>query len=120
VRVEGARAAADADRIARVVADSPLVKTALHGGDPNWGRILAAVGRSGVELDIRRVDIFLGDVRVAEGGCASEYDERAAHRAMLEDPVRIRVRLGEGRAAGWIWTCDFSRGYVDINAHYRS
>jgi glutamate N-acetyltransferase/amino-acid N-acetyltransferase len=120
VRVEGARHAPDADRIARVVAESPLVKTALHGGDPNWGRILAAVGRSGVELDVRRVDIFLGDVWVAEGGSARDYDESAAHRAMLEDPVRIRVRLGEGQAAGWMWTCDFSRGYVDINAHYRS
>ena len=120
VRVEGARTAADADRIARVVADSPLVKTALHGGDPNWGRILAAVGRSGVELDIDRVDIFLGDVWVAQGGRARDYEEDAAHRAMLEDPVRIRVRLGEGQAVGWTWTCDFSHGYVDINAHYRS
>jgi glutamate N-acetyltransferase/amino-acid N-acetyltransferase len=120
IRVEGARQAADADRIARVVADSPLVKTALHGGDPNWGRILAAVGRSGVDLDMSRVDIFLGDVWVAEGGCARDYDEEAAHRAMIEDPARIRVRLGQGQAAGWIWTSDFSRGYVDINAHYRS
>jgi glutamate N-acetyltransferase/amino-acid N-acetyltransferase len=120
VRVEGARDAAAADRIARVVAESPLVKTALHGGDPNWGRILAAVGRSGVAVDVSRVDIFLGDVWVAEGGCARDYEEASAHRAMLEDPVRIRVRLGDGSAAGWIWTSDFSRGYVDINAHYRS
>jgi len=120
VRVEGARTAADADRIARVVAESPLVKTALHGGDPNWGRILAAVGRAGVELDVGRVDVFLGDVWVAERGAAREYDEPAAHRAMIADPVRIRVRLGEGEAAGWIWTCDLSRAYVDINAHYRS
>jgi len=120
VRVEGARNEADADRIARVVADSPLVKTALHGGDPNWGRILAAVGRAGVPVDIDRVDLFLGDVWVAQGGQARDYEERAAHRAMLEDPVRIRVRLGAGEATGWIWTCDFSHGYVDINAHYRS
>ncbi len=120
VRVEGARDAADADRIARVVAESPLVKTALHGGDPNWGRILAAAGRSGVDLDISRVDIFLGDVWVAEGGGARNYEEAAAHRAMLEDPVRIRIRLADGDATGWIWTSDFSRGYVDINAHYRS
>jgi glutamate N-acetyltransferase/amino-acid N-acetyltransferase len=96
------------------------VKTALHGGDPNWGRILAAVGRAGVAIDAARVDIFLGDVWVAEGGRAREYDESAARGAMLEDPVRIRVRLGQGNAAGWIWTCDFSHGYVDINAHYRS
>ena len=120
VRVEGARDAADADRVARVVAESPLVKTALHGGDPNWGRILAAAGRAGIAFDVGSVDIFLGDVWVCERGSAREYSEAAAHRAMLEDPVRIRVRLGAGPAAGWMWTSDFSRGYVDINAHYRS
>jgi glutamate N-acetyltransferase/amino-acid N-acetyltransferase len=120
VRVEGARVESEADRIARTVAESPLVKTALHGGDPNWGRVLAAVGRSGVELDVSRVDLFLGAVWVAEGGQARAYDEAAARQALLEDPVRIRVRLHEGRAVGWIWTCDLSHGYVDINAHYRS
>jgi glutamate N-acetyltransferase/amino-acid N-acetyltransferase len=120
VRVEGARTTADADRIARVVAESALVKTALHGGDPNWGRILAAVGRAGVALDIGRVAIWIGEVWVAEDGHARAYDENDAARAMQEDPVRIRIRLGEGNAAGWIWTSDFSHGYVDINAHYRS
>jgi glutamate N-acetyltransferase/amino-acid N-acetyltransferase len=120
VRVEGARTAADADRVARVVAESPLVKTALHGGDPNWGRILAAAGRAGVALDIERVSIWIGDVWVAEDGHARAYDEKDAARAMQEDPVRFRIRLGEGTASGWIWTSDFSHGYVDINAHYRS
>jgi glutamate N-acetyltransferase/amino-acid N-acetyltransferase len=120
VRVEGARTGADADRIARTVAESPLVKTALHGGDPNWGRILAAVGRSGVELDIGQVDIWLGDVWVAEGGQARTYDESTAHAALLADPIRIRIRLGAGVATGWMWTCDLSHEYVDINAHYRS
>jgi len=120
VRVEGARSTADADRIARVVAESPLVKTALHGGDPNWGRILAAAGRAGVALDIERVSIWIGDVWVAEDGHARAYDEKDAARAMQEDPVRFRIRLGEGTASGWIWTSDFSHGYVDINAHYRS
>ncbi len=120
VRVEGARVESEADRIARTVAESPLVKTALHGGDPNWGRVLAAVGRAGVDIDMSRVDIWLGDVWVAEGGHARGYDEEAARRALLEDPVRIRVGLNAGRAGGWIWTCDLSRGYVDINAHYRS
>jgi glutamate N-acetyltransferase/amino-acid N-acetyltransferase len=120
VRVEGARSAADADRIARCVAESPLVKTALHGGDPNWGRVLAAAGRSGVELDASQVDLFLGEVQVAEGGRALDYDEQAAHRALLEDPARILIRLRAGTSSGWIWTCDLSRAYVDINAHYRS
>ena len=120
VRVEGAGTAAEADRIARTVAESPLVKTALHGADPNWGRILAAVGRSGVDVDMGGVDVFLGDVWVAEGGRARDYDEGLARQAVLEDPVRIRVRLRSGQAQGWIWTCDFSHGYVDINASYRS
>jgi glutamate N-acetyltransferase / amino-acid N-acetyltransferase len=120
VRVEGARLESEADRIARTVAESPLVKTALNGGDPNWGRVLAAVGRAGVELDMGQVDLFLGDVWVAEGGRARDYDEARARQALAEDPIRIRVRLKEGRASGWMWTCDLSHGYVDINAHYRS
>jgi glutamate N-acetyltransferase/amino-acid N-acetyltransferase len=120
VRVEGARSPADADRIARTIAESPLVKTALHGADPNWGRILAAVGRSGVDVDMAEVDVFLGEVWVAEGGQARDYDETEAHAAVLQDLVRIRVRLRAGDACGWMWTCDFSKAYVDINASYRS
>jgi len=120
VRVEGARTSADADRVARTVAESPLVKTALHGGDPNWGRLLAAVGRAGVPLDISRVSLWIGDVHVAEAGSARDYVEKTAAAAMQEDPVRLRIRLGEGDASGWIWTSDLSHGYVDINAHYRS
>ena len=120
VRVEGAATPRDADVVARTIAESPLVKTALHGGDPNWGRILAAVGRSGIAIGARGVDIHLGDIPVAAGSAALLYDEEAAHQAMLADPVRIRVVLHEGTATGWMWTCDFSHGYVDINAHYRS
>jgi glutamate N-acetyltransferase / amino-acid N-acetyltransferase len=120
VRVQGARTAAEADRVARTIAESPLVKTALHGGDPNWGRILAAAGRSGVDIDTARVDIHLGDVWVAAGGAAREYDERTAAQAMQEDPVRITVVLHQGQEQGWMWTCDLTRGYVEINAHYRS
>ncbi len=120
VRVEGARTAAEADRVARTIAESPLVKTALHGGDPNWGRILAAAGRAGIAFDVSRVSIWIGDVPVAAGGAALDYQETAAAAAMREDPVRLRVRLGEGTASGWIWTSDLSAGYVEINAHYRS
>jgi glutamate N-acetyltransferase/amino-acid N-acetyltransferase len=120
VRVEGARTPAEADRVARVVAESPLVKTALHGGDPNWGRILAAVGRAGVAIDGDRVSIWIGDVWVAENGVAREYEETRAAAAMEEDPVRVRIHLGGGEAVGWMWTSDLSHGYVDINAHYRT
>jgi hypothetical protein len=120
VVVEGARTTADADRIVRTIAESPLVKTALHGGDPNWGRVLACVGRAGVPLAIDRVSVWIGDVHVAEGGGARDYDERVAAAAMQEDPVRLRVRLGEGGASSWMWTSDFSKDYVAINAHYRT
>jgi glutamate N-acetyltransferase/amino-acid N-acetyltransferase len=106
--------------VARTVGESALVKTALHGGDPNWGRILAAVGRSGVDLDPGGVDVWIGDVWVAESGRARAYDESLAAAAMRRDPVLLRVRLREGAASGWIWTTDLSHGYVDINAHYRS
>ena len=115
-----ARSAADADRVARTIAESPLFKTALHGGDPNWGRILAAAGRAGIALDPDRVGIWIGDVWVAEAGQAREYSEEKAHAAMTADPVQVRVHLGQGEASGFMWTCDLTRGYVDINAHYRS
>jgi glutamate N-acetyltransferase/amino-acid N-acetyltransferase len=78
------------------------------------------VGRSGVDLHMDQVDLFLGDVWVAEAGRARDYDEDLAHQAMLADAVRIRIRLRSGEASGWMWTCDFSRAYVDINASYRS
>jgi glutamate N-acetyltransferase/amino-acid N-acetyltransferase len=120
VRVEGAATAADADRIARTVAESPLVKTALNGADANWGRILGAVGRAGVPLAIDTVDIHIGDVFVCEGGAARVYDESAAAKGMLEDPVRIRIRLHAGSASAWMWTSDLSHGYVDVNGSYRS
>ena len=120
VRVEGAASDADADRIARTIAESPLVKTALNGADANWGRILAAVGRAGVALDIDRVDVHIGDVWVAEGGAARAYDEALATKAMHEDPVRIRVALNAGRGSGFLWTCDLGHGYVDVNGSYRS
>jgi glutamate N-acetyltransferase/amino-acid N-acetyltransferase len=120
VRVEGAASQDDAERVARTIAESPLVKTALHGGDPNWGRILAAAGRSGVEFDADKVDVFVGEVHVAERGAARSYDEKEAARAMRADPVILRVRLNQGDCGAWMLTSDLSHGYIDINAHYRS
>ena len=117
VRVEGARTAADADRIARTVAESPLVKTALHGGDPNWGRILAAVGRAG-RPPRHRPGLDLDRRRPRGGGRrrARLRREDGGARAMLEDPVRLRVRLGEGEASGWMWT---SRPLARLRRHQR-
>jgi glutamate N-acetyltransferase/amino-acid N-acetyltransferase len=73
-----------------------------------------------VPLDVARVSLWIGDVHVAEGGAARDYVESLAAAAMQEQPVRLRIRLAEGAATGWIWTSDLSHGYVDINAHYRS
>jgi glutamate N-acetyltransferase/amino-acid N-acetyltransferase len=120
IAVDGARTKQEADRIARTVAESPLVKTALNGGDPNWGRVLAAVGRAGVPLDISRVAISIGEVPVASGGAALEYDEARAAAVMQQKTVVLTITLGEGDASGWIWTSDLSHGYVEINANYRS
>ena len=120
VVVQGASSADAALRIARTIADSPLVKTALHGGDPNWGRILAAAGRAGVAFDIDLVDVYIGDVFVCQGGAARPYDEAVAHQAMLLDPGRLTVDLHAGDATESVWMCDLTKSYVDINAHYRT
>jgi glutamate N-acetyltransferase/amino-acid N-acetyltransferase len=120
VVVKGARTAEDALRIGRTIADSPLVKTALHGGDPNWGRILAAAGRAGVGFDIHKIDVHIGDVFVCEGGAVRAYDEQLAHAAMLQDPGRLTIDLNEGSASESVWMCDLTKSYVDINAHYRT
>ena len=121
VRVEGARTAADADRDrphrGRVAAREDGAPRRRPELGPRPGRASAAPASP---LDIARVSIWIGDVHVAEGGAARDYDEKTAAAAMQEDPVRLRVRLGEGGGLGWMWTSDFSHGYVDINAHYRS
>jgi len=120
VVVKGARSSEEAIRVGRTIADSPLVKTALHGGDPNWGRILAAAGRAGVPFDIDKVDVHIGDVFVCEGGVARSYDEAAAHAAMMKDPGRLTVDLHTGEVSESMWMCDLTKSYVDINAHYRT
>lgn len=122
VRVEGGADSAECLNVAYAVAQSPLVKTALFASDPNWGRILAAVGRSGIrDLDIAGVELFLDEVCIARlGARAASYTE-AAGQAVLDKPeFTITIRLGRGDAAETLWTCDFSHDYVSINADYRS
>jgi len=122
IRVEAARNAAEAHRVADTIAHSPLVKTALFASDPNWGRILAAVGRADVErLDIAAVRIWLGDLCiVSRGGRDPGYTETAGQAVMEKDAIEIRVALGRGEAATELLTCDLSYDYVRINAEYRT
>lgn len=122
VRVEGAASDADARAVAETVAHSPLVKTALFASDPNWGRILAAVGRAPVaDLDVSRVTIWLGDVCIVRaGGVADDYTEARGAAVMKAADIPIRIELGAGEGAAVLWTCDFSYDYVRINAEYRS
>lgn len=122
VQVQEALDAAEARRVADTIAHSPLVKTALFASDPNWGRILAAVGRAGVDrLDIEAVRIWLGDLRiVSNGGRDPDYTETAGQAIMEEKEIAIRVALGRGEAETELLTCDLSYDYVRINAEYRT
>jgi glutamate N-acetyltransferase/amino-acid N-acetyltransferase len=122
IRVESAGDPAEARRVGYTVAHSPLVKTALFASDPNWGRILAAVGRAGVtDLDIDRVRIWLGDVAiVGDGGRDPGYTEAAGQAVMDRPEILIRIALGRGDAMAEVKTCDLSYDYVKINAEYRS
>ena len=108
--------------VAYTVAHSPLVKTAMFASDPNWGRILAAVGRADIEdLNLDNVSIEIGGVKVADGGALSPgYREEEGKRAMSAQEVEVLIRLGRGSASATVWTCDLSYDYVRINAEYRT
>lgn len=122
IAVESGRDEAECRAVAFTVAHSPLVKAALFGGDPNWGRILAAVGRAPIEgLDVGGVDIALGDMALVSGGQpVPGYDEGRAAAIVGRPEVRIRIALGRGEAATRAWTSDLSCDYVRINADYRT
>jgi len=120
IEVRGAPSDRAAEQVARTIAGSPLVKTALAGADPNWGRILAAAGRAGVRFDPARVEICLAGMVVCRRGREHPFDERAAHRRLLRLYVPIVVDLKRGRGRGRMWTCDFTADYVRINASYRT
>lgn len=109
-------------QVAYTIAHSPLVKTALFASDPNWGRILAAVGRSGIsDFDLSRVAIYLDDICIVEHGePAKTYTEQQGQKVMDQEEIAIKVQLGRGDATDTVWTCDFSYDYVKINAEYRT
>ena len=120
IEVRGAPSDRAADSIARAIANSPLVKTALAGADPNWGRILAAAGRTGVAFDPERAEIRLAGMLVCRRGREYAFNERVAHRKMLASYVPIVVNLRAGRGFARLWTCDFTGDYVRINASYHT
>jgi glutamate N-acetyltransferase/amino-acid N-acetyltransferase len=122
VRVEGGRSTAECRKVAYAIAHSPLVKTAFFAGDPNLGRILAAIGNSGVSgLDTSKVDLYIDAVRVVRaGGRDPAYREEQGAAAMKKAEFLVRAVLRRGRAGSTVWTCDFSYDYVKINAEYRS
>jgi len=120
LEVTGARSERDAKLAAHAIATSPLVKTALHGGDPNWGRILAAVGRSGARFAVKRVSLTAGPVTLVRDGQPAPYREKDAARVFSRERVPLRVDLGGGTARAVVLSSDLGHDYVSLNADYRS
>jgi glutamate N-acetyltransferase/amino-acid N-acetyltransferase len=118
--VRGADGDAEAERAAKTVATSPLVKTAIFGADPNWGRVLAAIGRSGIRVEPERVSLWLGPVQLVAGGEPLAFDGEAARAALKLPEVRFLADLGLGAGQATVWTCDLSYKYVEINAEYHT
>jgi len=121
IHVSGAKTDAEAAKIGRAIANSPLVKTAIAGSDPNWGRIICAAGYAGVAFDPAKADIALQGVLVCKGGLAAPFGEKALKKLLDEKDVYVEFALrggGPGRAR--FWTCDFTEGYIKINASYRT
>ena len=118
VTVEGAKTVKDAEIIAKTIANSPLVKTSICGGDPNWGRILAAAGRAGVPYDQYSVDLYMGNLPAALGGMNSGTPREKLAEVYRQKEVFVRLVLKEGNASFTAWTCDMTHGYIDINVDY--
>jgi glutamate N-acetyltransferase/amino-acid N-acetyltransferase len=119
LRIEGAATDADALKIAKAIAHSPLVKTAWAGSDPNWGRLLAAIGYSGAQIDPERIDIRFGELAICHnGGRATEFDEAAAHAYIAQPEFSITIQIHQGACFCIFWTTDLTHEYVSINADY--
>jgi glutamate N-acetyltransferase / amino-acid N-acetyltransferase len=121
IDVEGATTERDAETIARAIANSPLVKTAIAGSDPNWGRVLAAAGYSGAKFDPRKTDIFMQGIAVCRSGLAAEFSEAELTRKLDESECLVRFAIrGGGKGRARFWTCDLTEEYIRINASYRT
>jgi len=120
VNVQGAQSTKEAESAGRTICNSLLVKTAIHGEDANWGRILAAVGRSGIHFNPDRTEIFFGGLRILGKNYNISFSEKRAKKILRKKEIVITVDLHSGNQSATLWTCDLSKGYVDINASYRS
>jgi glutamate N-acetyltransferase/amino-acid N-acetyltransferase len=120
VVVKGAATKADAARAARAVADYPLVKCAVHGGDPNWGRIICAVGSCGAKLDPQKLTCRIGDITVFKNGQPAKFNTKKASKAISQPHHTITINLGAGKASDFCYGCDLSKSYVTINADYHT
>jgi glutamate N-acetyltransferase/amino-acid N-acetyltransferase len=118
VRVRGAASSADARLAARTITNSNLVRTAIHGGDPNWGRVLAAAGRSGARVDDRKASVRIGDLFVYRSGAPLVVADADVRALFAADAIEIEVTLGLGDGEATAWGCDMSAEYVRINAEY--
>jgi glutamate N-acetyltransferase/amino-acid N-acetyltransferase len=120
VVVKGAATKADATKAARAIANFPLVKCAVHGGDPNWGRIICAAGSAGVKLNVNKLSCKLDAITVFRNGAAAKFDRESASKVVLQTEHTITVDLGAGSASDFCYGCDLSDGYVRINAEYHT
>ena len=120
IEVKGGKTESDMNTIAQSIANSPLVKTAIYGSDANWGRIICAAGKSGVEFDPAKVEIKFDDMTILAPNYCHDFDEEEATAILSKDEVTISVNLNDGQASTTWWTCDFSEKYIEINASYRS
>lgn len=121
VDIQGARNDGEAKRLARAIAESPLVKTAIYGADPNWGRIVSAAGYAGVEFEPEEVTLWLEDTLVYEKGAPTSFDAEAVSMALRSRfDVRVRLKLGHGQAAARFWSSDLTEAYIRLNAEYHT
>ncbi|MBI5573078.1 MAG: bifunctional glutamate N-acetyltransferase/amino-acid acetyltransferase ArgJ [Elusimicrobia bacterium] len=120
INVRDAKNICDAKKIAKTVANSPLVKTAIFGNDANWGRIVAAIGRSEVMVDSKKVDVSFSNLCVFKKGCPVSFSEKIARKIILQKVVSININLNSGKEYATVYTCDFSDGYIKVNASYRT
>ena len=127
VLVQGAKNADDAIMLAKSICNSALVKTAINGCDPNWGRIISAAGNSGVKFNLNDVDLYIGNAQILENGKLNKYDpqkvtdyikSRMKGRYLVDDIVKIMINLNSGESKGTAWGCDLSKKYVEINSEY--